>query len=105
MNRVTEFEQRMQGIIDGGGKNGALATEEKRQAFEETNAITFDDHYGYQNAQSRAHASGKLSTEEAQAVYIALGEVWTDGNGGWAAGTGLALKVTVTTLVGELITA
>ena len=66
-------------------------------------AVEFDEHFAYQNAQARAHASGKLSTDEAQVVYIALGEVGSTENGGWADGTSTATKVTVTRLMAELL--
>lgn len=66
-------------------------------------AVTFAEHAAYQDAQARAHASGKITTEEAQVIYRALGEIGSTSNGGWAKGTDLALKVTVTTLMGQLI--
>jgi len=66
-------------------------------------AVTFGEHFAYQNAQARAHVSGKLSTDEAQIIYIALGEVGSQDNGGWASGTDLATKVVVTLTIGQLI--
>lgn len=66
-------------------------------------AVTFTEHYAFQDAQARAHASAKLTTDEAQIIYGALGEVGSVANGGWAAGTDLATKVTVTRLMGELL--
>ena len=68
-----------------------------------TMAIDFQEHVAYQNAQAQAHASGKLTLEEAHIAYRALGELHNDGNEGWAAGTDLATKVVVTQLMGELI--
>ena len=65
--------------------------------------ITFREHFGYQNAQASAHASGRLSLEEAHLIYRALGEAHNTGNGGWAAGVDLATKVVVTRVMGELI--
>ena len=66
-------------------------------------AITFREHFGYQTAQSTAHASGKLTLEEAQICYIALGEGFNTGNGGWASGVDKATKIVVTRVMGELI--
>lgn len=66
-------------------------------------AVDFSEHFAFQNAQARAHVEGKLTTEEAQTVYIALGEVGSDANGGWSAGTDLATKVSVTMLMGQLL--
>lgn len=71
--------------------------------LEGTQGIDFQEHFAYQNAQAHAHASGKLTMEEAQVAYIALGEVWSESNEGWAKGTDLATKVTVTRLVAELL--
>ena len=66
-------------------------------------AVAFDEHFAYQNAQARAHAAGRLTTEEAQIVYHALGEVGSEENGGWAAGTDTPTKVSVTVLMGQIL--
>jgi hypothetical protein len=68
-----------------------------------TMAVAFDEHFAYQQQQARAHASGTLTTDEAQVVYVALGEVGSTANGGWAAGTDTPTKVAVTMLMGELL--
>ena len=66
-------------------------------------AVEFDEHFAFQNAQARAHVEQRLSTEEAQVVYVALGEVGSAANGGWAADTDTATKVAVTLAMGELL--
>lgn len=66
-------------------------------------AIDSGEHFAFQEAQAHAHASGVLTTDEALIVYNALGEVGSDANGGWAAGTDLETKVVVTKLVGDLL--
>lgn len=66
-------------------------------------AVDFDDHFQYQEIQAQAHAEEKLTTEEAQIIYIALGEVGSASNGGWATGADLATKSVVTTLMGHLL--
>jgi hypothetical protein len=66
-------------------------------------AITFQEHVAYQHAQVRAHASERLTTEEAHIAYRALGEVYNANNEGWSAGTDLATTVVVTQLMGELM--
>jgi hypothetical protein len=70
-------------------------------AFERTLDNTPFEHVAYQNAQARAHATGTLTTAEAQTVYIALGEA--PSASGWAAGTDLATKLVVTELMAELV--
>lgn len=76
----------------------------EREALTATTAVDFGQHFIYQQAQARAHASGNLAPEEAMAVYVALGEVGSDANGGWATETDLATKVVVTMLVHRLLT-
>lgn len=66
-------------------------------------AITGLEHFAYQTAQARAHALGKLSTGEAQTIYIALNGEAPGPNGGWAASADLATKVIVTQVIGELM--
>lgn len=56
----------------------------------------------YQNAQARAHATGILSTAEAQVVYMALGGE-SPGPGGWAADADLATKVVITQVLSEIV--
>ncbi len=83
--------------VDGSGPIGDTA------ALDRELALTFEEHFAYQNAQARAHASGLITPDEARTIYRALGEVGSETNGGWARGTDLALKVTVTTVMGQLI--
>lgn len=66
-------------------------------------AIDFQEHFAYQTAQSRAFAMGRLSQGEAQFIYVSLGEIGSDNNGGWAEGTTLAAKVAITKVMLELI--
>jgi hypothetical protein len=66
-------------------------------------AIEFDEHFAYQNAQARAHVSGLLTSDEAQVIYVALGELHNNSNGGWANGTDTATKCVVTKIVAELL--
>lgn len=64
-------------------------------------ALTTAEWVAYQNAQARAHATGKLTASEAQTVYIALGGEVPSATG-WAEGVDLAMKITITRLIGEL---
>lgn len=82
---------------------GKLQNHPKLGELADEMAITFQEHYGYQNAQAKAHAMGSLTLEEAQIIYTALGEGYTESNGGWAHGVDLATKVVVTRVMGELI--
>jgi hypothetical protein len=66
--------------------------------------IEFDEHFKFQQLQAEYHAGGLLTPEAAQVVYLALGEVWSSKNGGWAADTDTATKVIVTQLMQELLT-
>lgn len=83
--------------VDGSGPIGDTA------ALDAELAVTFAEHAAYQDAQARAHLNGVITTDEAQTIYRALGEYGSEANGGWSKGTDLALKVTVTTVIGQLL--
>lgn len=67
-------------------------------------ALTFEEHFAYQQAQSRAAAMQRITTDEALLIYAALAEVGDPDNGGWASETDTATKVVVTLAMGELLT-
>lgn len=98
-NRVTacisRYETRIANL-NGVGLNG-----QSLEVLEESQALAFQDFVGYQNAQAAAFASGKLTQEEAQTVYLALGGEAYQGD--WPEGTPLATKIAITQLVGELL--
>jgi hypothetical protein len=71
--------------------------------IDKTLDLTFDEHFKFQELQAQNHAGGILTTEAAQIVYAALGEVGSPGNGGWTAGVDTATKFIVTQLMGELL--
>lgn len=96
-NRLTVAIEKVQAQID------AKLDETSAKALGDTLAVTFDEHFRFQELQAQAHVMQNLSTDEAQVVYIALGEVGSPSNGGWAADTSLATKVVVTQLMGELL--
>ena len=56
-----------------------------------------------QRLQSTAFAMELLSYDEAQIFYVALGELGSDANGGWAADTDTATKYTCTRFAELLI--
>ena len=89
-------------IAEVAGKIAALPAA-KAADLDEGMAVTFDDHFRFQSMQAEAHAGGILATDAAQVVYVALGEVGSASNGGWAARTDTATKVVVTQLMGELL--
>ena len=95
-NRVDVYTRRMELKLDG--KDEDALTE-----LEEGMSVDFADHASYQTTQSHAFASGKITFDEAQTVYNALGECHAESNGGWSAGTSLARKIAITKMVGELI--
>src|SRR5208282_5157917 len=66
----------------------ATLTEEKRASLQKSVAITFPEHFAFQQAQATAHAGGKLTLDEAQIVYLALGPSY---EGDWPEGTTLAV--------------
>jgi hypothetical protein len=73
--------------------------------LEQSLALESWEHAQYQQQQARAHASGKLTTEEAQTIYIALGEAMSTKNGGWKSHVKLPLKIAITQTMEELVRA
>jgi hypothetical protein len=98
MNRVATMIDRMRPRV-------AALDAEAAKRLDEDMAVDFSDHFAYQEEQARAHVEGKISLDEAQICYIALGEVGSNKNGGWDQDTDTATKVTVTKLIGELLSA
>lgn len=78
-------------------------SDEERADLDATFAVAWDEHFAYQQEQARAHAMGRITTEEATTIYAALGEVGSPENGGWAAGTDTATKVVVTLAMRDLL--
>jgi len=103
MNRLTIFADKIQTMIDAGGKDGALNTPEKIAAFEAKQNLTAEDHAAYQTAKSLAQVHGVITAEEATTAYQALGACYRET--GWAKGTSLGMKIAVTKMIGELLAA
>lgn len=76
---------------------------EKYEELDKEMAVDFSDHFQFQQLQASCHVQGVLTSEAAQIVYVALGEIGSESNGGWAAGTDLPTKVIITQLMGELL--
>ena len=93
-NRIEVAVGRAQALLDGVG-------EEKRASLTSAMALSFDEFVAFQNAQALAHASGRLTADEAMAVYTGLGGESFAGD--WPAETSLALRVTITQLMGQLM--
>jgi len=70
--------------------------------LEKSLSVTFQDHFDYQQLQARSHALGTLTTEEAQTIYIALGEAMSTQNGGWQSHVKLPLKIAITLMIEKL---
>ena len=96
-------KQRIQGFIDKGVDLRGEPIMESLERLDEGMALSFSDHVGYQEAQARAHDSGRITTDEAQTVYLALGEGMSSENGGWQEHVTLPLKLAITQVVGELM--
>ena len=65
---------------------------EQLAAVDAAHALSFQEHFAMQRLQSTAFAMELLSYAEAQIFYVALGELGSDSNGGWASGTDLPTK-------------
>jgi hypothetical protein len=95
-NRLTRSLAEIREKYDG-------LTPDKQANLDREMDVSFEEHFAYQNAQARAHAAGRITTDEAQLIYAALGEVGSTKNGGWAAGTDTPTKVVVTLTIGQLL--
>jgi len=102
LNRIESYAEVLRARIVSGLKPDGTPLGDM-VALEDSLDVTFDEHAAYQNAQAAAHAGGTLTTEEASTIYQALGAGYGRANGGWRIGTDLALKVTVTALMGQLL--
>lgn len=96
MNRLAKHIDSLRPRIDA-------LTPEAHASLNASMAVEPFEHFAYQEQQGRAHVSGKLTADEAMIVYRALGECGSASNGGWATGTDLPTKVSVTMLMGELV--
>ena len=103
-NRVEDYAADIRRLIASGRKpNGDPIGDV--DALESELDLTFAERIAWQDAQALAHASGILSTAEAQTVYRAIGEAGSESNGGWPKRTDLAMKVTVTNLMAQIMAA
>jgi hypothetical protein len=94
-NRIAAAIAAYQAKIDGG-----TIPQDKLDKLNTDLNMEFDEHFAGQNAQAEAHAGGKLTLEEAQTVYQALGQSADHFNK-----QPLATKIVVTQLVQELLSA
>lgn len=97
------MSNRIQAAIEGVRPKVAGLPEDKRQSLDEGMALTFSEHFQFQQKQAEAHASGLLSPDEALVIYSALGESMSEANGGWQEHADTATKVIVTKVIGELV--
>ena len=63
---------------------GAIATLRADPGFDNDAAAFLDidaaEHFAYQTAQAQAHASGRITQDTAQIIYVALGEYGAPSN-------------------------
>ncbi len=102
-NRITEHASEVRNMIAAGGVDGKLSTADAQWEFDMEFDLEPMEHFAYQEAQARAHVSGRITADEAMVVYRALGEVMASKNGGWQSHVDTALKVSITMLMGTLI--
>lgn len=104
-NRVLAHAEKVREAIRSGQKADGTGPVGDLGKLERDLAISPVELFAFQQAQARAHATGKLTTDEAHTVYAALGGDYgsSSANGGWGEDADLALKVTVTNLMGQLM--
>ena len=98
-NRVTAAIARCEARIQAMG--GIAKDGSRLDDLHAKNRLALDEFVAYQNTQALAHATGKISSDEAATVYGALGG--ESYHGDWPKGTSLAVKMVVTQLMGDLL--
>ena len=106
-NRLTSVVAEAEALIASHMERGVdlkgKPIEESLASLDETMGVSDSEHSKFQGIQSRAFANGLLHIDEAQMVYAALGESRGTSNGGWQPGVTLAMKMTITQLMEELL--
>jgi len=100
--RIDARRNALKNKVGIGSKAGTPLTDADIERAEAATHIDSAEHNAYQNVQAWGHASGYISEAEAQVIYIALGDVGSQANGGWRAGTDLATKLVVIQVITEL---
>ncbi len=101
-NRIEAAIGRLRTRIEQGVKPDGSPITGDLGALETGLALGGLEHYAFQTKQATAHATGKLSTGEAQTIYLALNGEAPGPNDGWSADADLATKVVVTEVIGAL---
>ena len=102
-NRILAAAERMRGALATGQKlDGSGPITGDLTELENDQKLGFDEWFAFQQKQAEAHASGRLTTDEAMTIYTALGGEGMPA-GGWAEGVDLALKLTIYSVMGQLI--
>ena len=100
---ASNYQKRIDECLEKGVDLQGKPIEEALKKLDKEMGLTFSDHFDYQNLQARAHASGKISADEARTIYAALGEVMNSDNGGWQPHVDLAMKTVITQVIQELL--
>jgi|6_EtaG_2_1085325.scaffolds.fasta_scaffold06935_6 hypothetical protein len=106
-NRIADAigrqQERIDALVESGVDLQGKPIAATLESLDADMALSTSEHVAFKNQQARAAATGRLNTDEALLVYHALGEWANEANGGWRAGVGLAEKVVITQLIGELL--
>ena len=100
---ASNYQKRIDECLEDGVDHQGKPIDEALEKLAKTLALNFSDHFEYQNLQAQAHASGKISADEARTIYAALGEVMNSDNGGWQPHVDLAMKTVITQVIQELL--
>ena len=103
INRVVAHADALRTVIQSGRKpDGTPLEPGALERLDADLAIDLLEFAVFQDVKSRAQLHGLITTEEALTVYHALGGA-PGSNGGWAPDTDLAMKVTVTGLIKQIL--
>ena len=98
-NRILAHAATVQAIIDAGHQPDGSPLGDLDALREELD-LDLAEVFAWQEAKSLAQAQGVISGDEALTIYTAIGG---DGGGGWTDDASLALRVSITSLIGQLL--
>jgi len=103
VNGASNYQKKIDGLIEKSVDLQGKPIAESLESMDRDMDLTFSEHSSYQDLQARGHAKAKLTTEEAQTIYMALGESMSSKNGGWKPHVNLPMKLIITQVMAELL--
>ena len=98
-NRILAHAAQVQALIDSGHKPDGSPLGDL-DALREGMDLSLTEVFAWQEVKGIAQLKGVISVDEAMTIWTAIGG---DGGGGWTADVSLALRVSITSIMGQLL--